>query len=514
MALNLQDSKTSILAWRCALTACCCLFASGCAGSGNSAGESPAGTTATSSSDQSTKSSSSGKGEQALPKSESGQTKIVTSGHGKLGLVRTKVSVVPPVVPLARSVLIRNAVRAGAITIEEVKLRSISSLLHFNGRIEAEFNKEVDVSSRINGKITQLFARPGEIVNNGQVLATIDSREISEMQAELLEAKSKLSISEAHRDREKQILQEQVQRPASLLAAQAKLEEIKLKKNLAESEFKRQEGLFKEKIASGKDYNTAKEKYQECEIEIQNASVDVQRELQMYKSKALMSKDYQLADAECTREKQHMQTLEQRLNFLGMDKPAVKHLLSSSKISGEVNLRSPANGVISHFDVAVGEIVTPEKSLFKITDLSSVELSFDVPESDLQRVKMGTPLSISVPSYRHKHFSATVSFISDHVNAETRMVPMRAQLDNKAKFFKLNMHADVTLLGEPFEVLACPKPALHEIDGKPCVYRQNGEDFEKVLVTVGGAASQYMEIISGLKEGDKVVTSGFNILHM
>jgi len=422
--------------------------------------------------------------------------------------------IVAPVVPLARSAIIQKAVKSGAIKVEEVISRSISSLLHFNGRIEAEFGKEVDVSSRINGKITRLYVHPGDVVNSGQILAAIDSREISEMQAELVEAKSKLQIANAHRAREKQILEEQVQRPASLLDAQSKLEQIKLKKNLTESEFKRQEGLFKEKISSAKDYNTAKEKLAECELEFQNTSIDLQREQRMYNNKALMSKDYQLADAECTREKQHLQTLEQRLMFLGMDKASIKRLLSTGKISGEVDIRSSANGVISHFDVAVGEIVTPEKSLFKITDLSTVELSFDVPESDLQRVKMGTPVSISLPSYKHKRFSATVSLISDHVNPETRMVTMRAKLDNKEKFFKMNMHADVTLLGAPFEVLACPKTAIHEVDGKSFVYKQsqNGEDFEVVNVTVGGAAHDYVEIISGLKEGDKVVTVGANIL--
>ena len=89
---------------------------------------------------------------------------------------------------------------------------------------------------------------------------------------------------------------------------------------------------------------------------------------------------------------------------------------------------------------------------------------------------------------------------------------MRAKLDNKAKYFKMNMHADVTLMGALFEVLACPKSAIHEVDDKPCVYRLNGEDFELVHVTVGGAADQYVETISGLKEGDKVVTVGANFL--
>jgi multidrug efflux pump subunit AcrA (membrane-fusion protein) len=125
---------------------------------------------------------------------------------------------------------------------------------------------------------------------------------------------------------------------------------------------------------------------------------------------------------------------------------------------------------------------------------------------------MGTPVSLSVPSYRHKRFAAVVSFIADHVNPETRMVTMRAKLDNASKFFKMNMHADVTLLGAPFEVLACPRSAIHEVDDKPCVYKQNGEDFEMLHLTVGGATNQYVEIVSGLKEGDKVVTAGANIL--
>lgn len=440
--------------------------------------------------------------------------KTKTTSHGRLGSTKSIIPPPPPTVqPPSTAEIIQKAVKSGAIRVEPVKMRSISSLLHFSGHIEPEFGKEVDVSSRINGKITHLFIHPGEVVETGQKLATIDSREVSEMEAELVEAKSKLQIAEAHREREREILNEQVERPESLLDAQSKLEQIKLKKNLAESEFKRQEGLFKEKITSARDYNTAKEKLAECALELRSATIDVQREERLYKNKALMSKDYQLADAECKRDQQHMHTLEQRLLFLGMDKQSIKHLLSTSNINGEVNIKSSAHGVISHFDVAVGEIVTPEKSLFKITDLSEVVASFDVPEPDLQRVKMGTQVNIIMPSYRGKTFSAPISFISDHVHAETRMVSMRAKLDNKGSHFKLNMRADITLVGAPFEVLACPKAAMHhDTAEKPFVFRQNGDAFERVAITVGGASSEYVEVVSGLKEGDNVVVSGSNFL--
>src|SRR6185369_15296312 len=138
--------------------------------------------------------------------------------------------------------------------------------LHFQGTIEADFAKEVDVSPRVNGRLAEIKAEPGQEVTKGQVVAVIDSREISEIEAELMDTQAKLKSAQANQERERQLFEESVARPKSLLEAQHALRDAEVQKNLAEETFHRQEGLFKEKIIAAKDYQKAQASVEEARL--------------------------------------------------------------------------------------------------------------------------------------------------------------------------------------------------------------------------------------------------------
>src|SRR5688572_31328216 len=109
---------------------------------------------------------------------------------------------------------------------ETVERRGLANRLHVTGRIQAEVSKEIDVSPRFSGRVVSIDVALGQRVNTGNVLARVDSQAVGEMQAELIEAQSKLDIARAHEERERQIYEEQRQRPKELLAAQADFEQL------------------------------------------------------------------------------------------------------------------------------------------------------------------------------------------------------------------------------------------------------------------------------------------------
>ncbi len=401
-----------------------------------------------------------------------------------------------------------EAAKQADVKTEVIQTRVISVPLHLTGRIEADFGKEVDVSSRISGKITQLLVKPGDFVSNGQVMAIIDSREISELEAEVIEAKSKFDIAKAHEERERQIYQELIARPKALIDAKSTFRRAKVQKDLAESEFKRVEGLYKEKISAQKDYVTAQATLAQETADYDQALLDLQRETELFKNKALMRRDYQLAVAESSRDKQHLNTLKQRLEFLGTDKNQIADLIKFGKIGGTTRVVAPETGVVSHFDVAVGASIHPDKSLFKITDLSTVIVSADLPEVDMQRVKLGSQVKVKIASYPDRAFTGVISFISEHVHADTRMVPIRARLDNKDRKFRTNMFAEIDLEGQKQTLLAIPKSALQEHAGQKIVFVVTKEGFEERKVKLGKESDTYVEIVSGVEPGEQVATQG------
>lgn len=393
-----------------------------------------------------------------------------------------------------------------------VEKRFLSNNLHVTGQIHADVGKEIDVTARFSGRVVKVNVSLGDFVKAGQVLATVDSQENSDLQAELLEAKSKLGIAQAHEEREKQIYDEHLQRPPALIEARTRYDGSKIHLELTQAEYERQQGLYREKIASQKDYMAVQAELAKAKLAFRQSSAELKREERLYKNKAMLKRDLQLAQAETARAKQHLETLKQRLRFLGMTPAMVQSVLNTNEVMGVVPLLASGSGVITHQDVALGEIIDPGKRAFTITDLATVVVNADIPEVDLQSVCLGAPVTVSIASHPGENFQGYVSYVSEHVNTATRTVAIRARLDNKHRKFKSNMFAEIDLKGKPKMLLAVPKTAVQEREGKKIVYVQNPQGFVERAITVGGDTESYFEVTSGLKPGESVATQGSLLL--
>lgn len=391
---------------------------------------------------------------------------------------------------------------------DTVSSRELTLPLHLTGKIEPDYGSEVDASAHISGRVSKILVRPGEQVKAGQTLALIESPQISDLQGEAVESKSKLAIAEAHAQREKELFEEQMLRPKALLGAQTVLHHTKLQLELAEQEFFREEGLYREKIASSKEYYAAKAAQEKAKVDVEQAKVALEREEALYKNRSIMKKDYQLALAEVTREKQHLQTITKRLDFLGADKKMTQEVLATGNINGMVRITAPISGVVSRHSCAVGEVVQPERSMFKLTDLKFVQVAAELPENYLSRVKLGDHVDIKIASYPDRLFSGTISYISVNFHHEMRAVPVRARLANAEGKLRANMSAEIALSGVTRKVLACPRSAVQEIDGKTVVFLKKSGGIEMRGIKTGECDGQYCEILSGLSEGEKVVAGG------
>jgi len=390
----------------------------------------------------------------------------------------------------------------------EVAYQELPVFLSLKGTIQPEPGKEVDVNTRILGRVVRVEAHVGDNVKVGQLLAVLDSQEVSELEAEVIEAKSKLRVAKAQKEREKQIYEEQRIRPKALIAARSDYQQAKAQLELAEEELQRQEGLHREKITSAKTYTEAKVAAEKSRADFDEAKLALQREEGLFKNQALMKKDLEIAEAEAARAEQHLDTLKQRLIFLEMDPGLVNNLLDSGKISGELRITAPVSGVISHEDVAPGEVVHNDLSMFKILDLSNVIVKAEVPEVDISLVKPGDRVCVTVPSYPDEDFDATISYVADHVNPQSHSLAVSARLPNKDRKFKANMSADIDLVGPTKKILACPRSALIHRDNGVAVFALEGKDYTQRPISTGLEAKDFVEITAGLKEKDKVITEG------
>jgi len=151
----------------------------------------------------------------------------------------------------------------------------------------------------------------------------------------------------------------------------------------------------------------------------------------------------------------------------------------------------------------------PGMTLYNLVDLSNVWVIVDVYEQDLARVAVGQTANITFTAFPGRTFAGKVSFIYPDINKATRTAKVRIDLPNPTGALRLAMYADVTILGTPEKnVLAVPASAILNSGERQVVLQALGNGrFQPQEVKTGMRAGDYIEILDGLKEGDKVVTS-------
>jgi membrane fusion protein, copper/silver efflux system len=216
-----------------------------------------------------------------------------------------------------------------------------------------------------------------------------------------------------------------------------------------------------------------------------------------------------VGDAELSATRQQLLTAaHQRLELLGVPKEELSRLDSANAPASEIWIRSPSTGVVLEKNVIEGQQINPNQSLFSVADLSRVWVLADVYERDLAGIKLGQNVKMTSNSYPGELFEGTVSFIYPTVSEQSRTLKIRIEFANPSLRLKPGMYAEVEIEGEGTGVLAVPADAV--MDGGSHQYAfvvHGGTHFEPRMLKIGRRADDYMEVLSGLSEGDEVVTS-------
>ncbi len=174
-----------------------------------------------------------------------------------------------------------------------------------------------------------------------------------------------------------------------------------------------------------------------------------------------------------------------------------------------VTFRSPVSGVVLEKKAVQGMRFMPGEMLYQIADLSRVWVIADVPEQDIGAVKAGDKAQVSVDAYPDKPFDGTVSFIYPTLNSATRTVQVRVEVSNPKGLLKPSMFAYVQIGNRKSgKVLTVPASAVIDSGTRQVVLVRLAEGrFEPRTVTPGNRSDTYIEVLSGIAEGEQVVTS-------
>jgi membrane fusion protein, heavy metal efflux system len=182
-----------------------------------------------------------------------------------------------------------------------------------------------------------------------------------------------------------------------------------------------------------------------------------------------------------------------------------------------IELRSPISGtIVSQPDAAVGEYVAAERALFTVLDPEVVFVEARVPESSVRRLGAAMTASYKLPWQPETFIPITVQgggrlvFVGMQVDAATRTVPLIYEVKNPDNLLRVGQSLDLFVETSRHEkTLAIPSAAIVEEDGHPIAFVQvAGETFQKRDLTLGIRDKDWVQVLSGIQEGERVVTKG------
>ncbi|HEX9052740.1 MAG TPA: efflux RND transporter periplasmic adaptor subunit, partial [Anaeromyxobacter sp.] len=196
-----------------------------------------------------------------------------------------------------------------------------------------------------------------------------------------------------------------------------------------------------------------------------------------------------------------------KLELWDVPRAEIERIERSGKPSRTLTFYSPATGVVTRKDVVPGMRVSAGDMPFEIVDLSRVWVLADAYETDLGRVKVGMPATLTLKAFPNRTFQGRVAFIDPMLDPKTRTAKVRIDVPNPSGDVRPEMFGEVVLRGTPRTGLRIPADAVIQSGTQSVVFvaLPDGK-FQPREVKLGPSDGQHVEVQSGLEAGDGVVT--------
>ncbi len=353
----------------------------------------------------------------------------------------------PPVVPVVR---VRPSQMA-QLRIVPIELATISLKRPALGQIAFNEDASTVILSPLSGRATRLIARIGDRIERGAPLFEIDSPEVVQTQTDLIAAAQGLGKARSQLALAQRTLARMTELAASRATSMRELDQAKGDAAAAESDVKTAEG----------------------------ALLAARNKLRV---------------------------------LVGRSEAEIQRVERDRVINPLFTVTSPIGGTIVSRKIGPGQYVRSDSSepLLTISDLSTMWLKANVPESDIPYVRVGQEIEVQVPALQNRVFTAGVSAIGAASDSATRRVVVRSELPNPDGLLRAEMFASFRItIGNTAPTPVVPLEALIREGGLAFVWVEREPNvFERRPVQIGIENGNRVQVLSGVKAGEKVVGRG------
>jgi len=231
----------------------------------------------------------------------------------------------------------------------------------------------------------------------------------------------------------------------------------------------------------------------------------------------LITAQQELIEASKTRDTQPAiyEAAKEKLRQWKITGDQINSIENSGTIQTLVEVFSNTNGIVISKLVNTGNYISQGTPLFKVADLSKLWVLFDAYENDLQFLRKGEKISFALEALPGIKYSGTIVFIDPVIDPVTRVAKVRVETGNQSGSLKPEMFVTgivSTTLSEFSNIIVIPKSAVLWTGKRSIVYVKQAESDEPVFkmreIELGPALGESYVIISGLTEGEEIVTNG------
>lgn len=207
----------------------------------------------------------------------------------------------------------------------------------------------------------------------------------------------------------------------------------------------------------------------------------------------------------------------QRLKRFGLTDEQIRSLPKQTNELSQTKIVSPISGAVVARHVYEGQYVKEGDKLFEVADFSVMWFQFDAYERDLPWLKVGQGIEVTTPAVPGKTYDARISFIDPNLNDPTRSAKVRVEIPNpiveqdgrKRRELYHRLYAEGSVRVEFPETIVVSRDAVLNAGGEPMIYIEvTPGNYEPRQIRLGRLGDNGWEVLSGLAEGEKVVTRG------
>ncbi|MEJ8547264.1 efflux RND transporter periplasmic adaptor subunit [Brevibacillus borstelensis] len=341
-----------------------------------------------------------------------------------------------------------------------------------NGKITAA--EEIQVVSKLSGKVAQVNVKEGTVVKKGDILVTLEAsdylEQVKQAEAAMASAQARLHDTQAG------ARTQELQRLSSVV------EQAKATLQVAENTANRMKALFDSGAISQAEY-------EKTTLDLEKARTALEQAEAQYD----LTKEGPTSNA--------VAVLQAEVSRLQSSLELAKNTYQNTMI------QSPISGIVAKKNIDPGEMAQPGAPLLVLVNMDQVKVEASVPQERINQIKVGAPVDVKVNSLGGKVLKGTVEFVSPISDANSSSFPIKVIVDNKDGELRAGMLAEVYLpnQAEAANSWKVPSSSIVTKDNKHYVFKVDQDVVHQVEISVGETSGEWTDVTQGVNQNDRLV---------